>query len=69
MATNDFGNTRYDEPQPPVGHGTHHYHFRRFALDVPELDVPPECSVSDVLAAAEEHSLEAADIVGTFEKT
>src|SRR5688572_18075434 len=35
MVTNDFGATRYDGPQPPPGHGTHHYHFRLFALDVP----------------------------------
>ena len=42
MARNDFGNGRYDGPQPPAGHGTHHYHFRLFALDVPELEVPPE---------------------------
>jgi Raf kinase inhibitor-like YbhB/YbcL family protein len=69
MATNDFGNTRYDGPQPPPGHGSHRYHFRLFALDVPELDVPPECSVDDILAAAEEHAIEEANIVGTFEKT
>src|SRR5688572_3180002 len=23
MATNDFGNAKYDGPQPPPGHGTH----------------------------------------------
>src|SRR3954471_19638378 len=33
MGTNDFGNTQYDGPQPPPGHGLHHYHFRLFALD------------------------------------
>ena len=68
MGRNDFGNERYDGPQPPPGHGTHHYHFRLFALDVPELDVPPECGAEDILAAAEEHSIGEADIVGTFEK-
>ena len=68
MATNDFGNTRYDGPQPPAGHGTHHYHFRLFALDVPELGVPPECSAEDILAAAQEHALAEADVVGTFER-
>src|SRR3954468_8728279 len=49
MATNDFGNPRYDGPQPPPGHGTHHYHFRLFALDVPELDVPERCDAAQVL--------------------
>jgi len=67
MGRNDFGNDRYDGPQPPAGHGTHHYHFRLFALDVPELGVPAECGAEDILAAAEEHSIGEADIVGTFE--
>jgi hypothetical protein len=30
---NDFGAARYDGPQPPPGHGVHHYHFRLTALD------------------------------------
>ena len=58
-----------DGPQPPPGHGMHHYHFRIFALDVAELDVPPECLASDVLAAAEEHALEQTEVIGTFEKS
>jgi phosphatidylethanolamine-binding protein (PEBP) family uncharacterized protein len=28
QGVNDFGNARYDAPQPPKGHGTHPYHFR-----------------------------------------
>jgi len=68
MGTNDFGNTQYDGPQPPAGHGTHHYHFRLFALDVPELEVPASCSADDILAAAEDHALDEADVVGTFER-
>ena len=68
MAVNDFGNPRYDGPQPPPGHGTHHYHFRLFALDVPTLDMPEGCDVEDVLEAAEDHALAEADYVGTFER-
>lgn len=68
MATNDFGNAQYDGPQPPRGHGTHHYHFRLFALDVPQLEIPGNCAADDVLAAAEEHALEEAEVVGTFER-
>jgi Raf kinase inhibitor-like YbhB/YbcL family protein len=48
MGENDFGNTRYDGPQPPPGTGTHHYHFRLLALRVPKLDVPAQCSAKDV---------------------
>lgn len=66
MGRNDFGNARYDGPQPPLGHGVHHYHFRLFALDVPRLDVPPNSTAGDVLAAAQKHALGEADIVGTF---
>jgi Raf kinase inhibitor-like YbhB/YbcL family protein len=68
MAVNDFGNASYDGPQPPPGHGTHHYHFRLFALDVPTLDMPPDAAIEDVLEAAEDHALEEADYVGTFER-
>jgi len=66
MATNDFGNARYDGPQPPAGDGPHHYHFRLFALDVPELDVEEDCSAEDVLEAAKAHSIDEADTVGLF---
>src|SRR5688500_16599543 len=34
QGANDFGNLGYDGPQPPEGHGPHHYHFRVAALDV-----------------------------------
>jgi Raf kinase inhibitor-like YbhB/YbcL family protein len=68
MATNDFGNPHYDGPQPPRGHGTHHYHFRLFAVDVPELEVPDECGAREVLEAARAHALAEADVVGTFER-
>ncbi len=67
MGTNDFGNVQYDGPQPPQGHGTHHYHFRLFALDVPALDIPEGCAAEDVIAAVQDHVLAQADVVGTFE--
>jgi Raf kinase inhibitor-like YbhB/YbcL family protein len=66
MATNDFGNARYDGPQPPPGHGKHHYHFRLFALDVDQLDVPEDATASQVLDAAVEHCIDEADAVGVF---
>jgi Raf kinase inhibitor-like YbhB/YbcL family protein len=68
MGVNDFGNTQYDGPQPPPGHGTHHYHFRLFALDVPKLDMPQKSSVQDVLTAARQHALGETEVVGTFER-
>jgi Raf kinase inhibitor-like YbhB/YbcL family protein len=68
MGRNDFGNAQYDGPQPPKGHGVHHYRFRLFALDVPELDVPKGASASQVLDAAQEHAIAEAETVGTFER-
>lgn len=68
MARNDFGNPHYDGPQPPLGHGVHHYHFRVFALDVPKLNVPPSASAADVERAAQSHATAEAEIVGTFER-
>lgn len=67
MAVNDFGNKQYDGPQPPPGHGTHHYHFRCAALDVDHLKVPANASVTDVWDAARAHALAQAEIIGTFE--
>ncbi len=68
MAVNDFGNRRYDGPQPPPGHGTHHYHFRLFALDVAQLPVPANGRAHDVLEVARAHALAEADLVGTYER-
>ena len=68
MARNDFGGARYDGPQPPPGHGTHHYHFRLFALDTAELDLPAGADAKQVLNAALKHSLAEAETVGTFER-
>ncbi len=67
MGRNDFGNSRYDGPQPPPGHGPHHYHFRLLALEVAELDVPPQSPAELILAAARSRCLAEAELVGLFE--
>ena len=64
---NDFGNARYDGPQPPQGHGPHHYHFRLVALDIPILDLPPTAKADDVLNAARSHKLDETELVGLFQ--
>jgi Raf kinase inhibitor-like YbhB/YbcL family protein len=68
VVVNDFGDRRHDGPQPPIGTGVHHYHFRLFALDVPQLKLPGNAAARDVLDAARAHSLAQADLVGTFER-
>jgi Raf kinase inhibitor-like YbhB/YbcL family protein len=37
---NSNGNLRYDGPQPPAGHGPHHYYFWVYALDRPVVGTP-----------------------------
>lgn len=64
---NDFGNRFYDGPQPPRGHGVHHYRFRLAALDTEALDLPEATSAANVWKAAQPHVLAEADLVGTFE--
>ena len=68
VGVNDFGKRAYDGPQPPHGHGTHHYHFRLLALDVPELSLPAGASVKDVMDAAQPHVIAEAETVGTFQR-
>jgi Raf kinase inhibitor-like YbhB/YbcL family protein len=65
---NGFGNARYDGPQPPKGHGPHHYHFRLAALDVRRLDVPASAKAEDVWTKAQPHIIAEAEVVGVFER-
>jgi Raf kinase inhibitor-like YbhB/YbcL family protein len=67
QGVNDFGEARYDGPQPPRGHGPHHYHFRLMALDVDRLQTPHSAKVTDVMEAARSHVLAEAEMVGIYE--
>jgi Raf kinase inhibitor-like YbhB/YbcL family protein len=66
VGINDFGRRGYDGPQPPRGHGPHHYRIRVAALDVDRLPVRPSVRVVDLWEAAEPHVLEQAEIVGLY---
>lgn len=68
QGANDFGNSGYDGPQPPRGHGLHHYHFHLAALDVDHLNVEPRDRADAVWAAARPHILAEAELVGVFER-
>ncbi|TPI11843.1 YbhB/YbcL family Raf kinase inhibitor-like protein [Mesorhizobium sp. B4-1-3] len=67
QGVNDFGNAHYDGPQPPKGHGVHHYHFRLLALDVETLETGGKMGIAELLALAEQHVIATADLVGTYE--
>jgi len=61
------GTVGYDGPAPPRGHGTHHYHFKLYALDS-EVDLEPEAEKSTVLEAIRDHILDQGELVGTYER-
>jgi Raf kinase inhibitor-like YbhB/YbcL family protein len=65
--TNSFGRTGYAGPAPPAGHGPHHYYFWVYALD-DDLDLEPGLDRRDLLARIEDHVIEQARTIGTYER-
>jgi Raf kinase inhibitor-like YbhB/YbcL family protein len=65
---NDFGDNAYGGPCPPPGHGTHHYHFKLFAVREPILLL--EGATIDELrrVIADKGSLAEATLVGIYER-
>lgn len=64
----DQNNVGYRGPAPPPGHGTHHYHFRIYALDRP-LDLGPQVHKEAVLDLVHKAKiLGQAELVGTYER-
>jgi Raf kinase inhibitor-like YbhB/YbcL family protein len=62
---NSFGESRYNGPAPPPGHGTHHYYFWIYALDQ-DLELAPGLDRQALLAQIEDHVIEQARLVGTY---
>ena len=59
--------TGYRGPLPPPGHGTHHYHFKLYALDKP-LDLSPGATKQQMIDAVKGHVLAETELVGTYER-
>lgn len=64
---NDFGRSGYGGPMPPEGHGTHHYHFKLYALDR-RLELATGARKHEVLEAMQGHVLDEGELVGTYER-
>ena len=64
-AKNDKGATGYAAPCPPSG--THHYHFRVYALDV-ELALAAKQTKKQLLDATKGHILAQGELIGTYER-
>ena len=64
---NDFGNSGYNGPMPPEGHGTHHYFFWLFALDA-ELELDPGLTMWELLETIEPNVIAMNRLVGTYSR-
>ena len=64
---NDFGETGYGGPMPPIGHGVHHYHFKIYALDA-ELEAAAGLTKDQLLEVMEGYVLDEGELVGTYER-
>jgi Raf kinase inhibitor-like YbhB/YbcL family protein len=60
-------NIGYGGPMPPPGHGTHHYFFKLYALDV-ELTAGPGLDKPGLLAAMKGHVIGEGQLMGTYER-
>jgi Raf kinase inhibitor-like YbhB/YbcL family protein len=57
----------YRGPAPPKGHGTHHYHFKLFALDA-KLSLRAGATKKELIAAMAGHVVAEGELVGTYER-
>jgi Raf kinase inhibitor-like YbhB/YbcL family protein len=64
---NSWARIGYGGPAPPKGHGTHHYHFKLYALDS-GLDLPPAVDKKSLLNAMQGHVLAEGELVGTYQR-
>lgn len=64
---NDFKDIGYDGPEPPRGHGVHHYHFELYALDKP-LEVEPGQDIKSLIASMAGHIIDRGEMIGTYER-
>lgn len=62
---NGMDENKYKGPCPPSG--THHYHFKVYALDA-KLELPKETDKQSLLKAMEGHVLSSGELVGLFKK-
>ncbi len=64
---NSWNTIGYRGPMPPPGHGTHHYHFKLYALDS-ALALQPGLTKPQLLDAIRGHVLAEGELVGTYQR-
>ncbi len=64
---NSWGTIGYRGPAPPKGHGTHHYHFKLYALDT-AFPLQPGLDKHKLLKQISGHILAEGELVGTYQR-
>lgn len=64
---NSWNTVGYRGPLPPPGHGTHHYHFKLYALDQ-ALSLSPGLTKKQLLDAMRGHILAEGELIGTYSR-
>ncbi|WP_456413375.1 YbhB/YbcL family Raf kinase inhibitor-like protein [Thiolapillus sp.] len=64
----DFGTPGYGGPCPPKGHGTHHYHFTLYALDVEKLPHGEDAPAAQIGFFINQHKLAESTITGLYSR-
>jgi hypothetical protein len=67
QGVNNFGNSGYNGPLPPEGHGQHKYYFWVIALDA-ELDLPAGLTLWQLLEKIEPHATAMNRLIGTYQR-
>jgi Raf kinase inhibitor-like YbhB/YbcL family protein len=60
-------NIGYRGPKPPPGHGTHHYHFKLYALEG-KLAVEPGMNKEAIWQEIKDHIIAEGELVGTYKR-
>jgi Raf kinase inhibitor-like YbhB/YbcL family protein len=68
QGVNDAKTRGWFGPQPPRGHGVHHYHFQLFAVDT-QLSLGPDATRDELSRALHGHVLASGELIGTYERT
>ena len=61
----DFGTAKYGGPCPPSG--SHHYHFKLYALDT-MLEVSDKATFNELEVAMQNHILATAELIGLYSR-
>jgi len=62
---NSMGKNNYSGPCPPSG--THHYHYKVYALDT-ELSLPSTTDEKKLLSAMQTHIISSGELVGLYKR-